>query len=317
MWIRIVRAGTAIALTTLLAGGGRLANAQPGALAVRVTMVKPQLFLVADSMDNLVVYTGKEASLVAGVQSPALVARAKALLSSEKAGPVRFVVMMESEDAPSYGDGGWRATGATTMAHEFLWDRIYMALHPDSASAASNPSPRPVQPGADIPLIGFSAVVATYFGDGREEQIHFIRERSGYTSADVIVHIEQRGVVYLGNTYTTNGYPLINAKRGGRINGIIATANYFITSFGGREARASVIVPGRGPVGTLNDLHEYHDMLVAVRDSVQKMIEGGKSVDEAVAAKPSAAFDARWGHGPVTPDQFVASVYTTIPRPKK
>jgi hypothetical protein len=267
----------------------------------------------------MVVYMGKEGSLVAGVQSPALAARARALLASENARPVRWVLAMESESAPAYGDGGWRPTGATTVAHEYLRVRMYFAMHPapDSATGAPRLPPRPVPPGAELPVVAFSQVLATYFGDGHEEEIHFIRERSGYTDADVVVHFERSGVVYLGNTYTTDGYPLVDTARGGRINGIITTANFFLTTFADRPEKVSVIVPGRGPTATLNELRDYRDMLVGVRDSVQAMVLAGKTLEETLAATPSSAFDARWGHGPVAPARFVTSVYRTIPRPKK
>jgi hypothetical protein len=295
------------------------AAAQRGASFIRVTAVKPQIYLLADSSENLMVFAGTEASLVAGVQSPALVARAKALVAKERAGPVRYAVAMESERALAYGDGGWRASGTTTIAHEYLRIRMYLAMHPepDSATGAPRTPPRPMVPGAQLPLLTFSQVLVPYFGDGHEEEIHFIRERSGYTDADVIVHFERNGVLYLGNTYTTDGYPLVDTERGGRINGIVNTADFFVKNFANKLEKVSVIVPGRGAPATLNDLREYRDMLVSVRDSVQAMVQAGKSLEETLAARPSAAFDARWGRGPVTSEQFVTAVYKTIPRPKK
>ncbi len=35
----------------------------------------------------------------------------------------------------------------------------------------------------------------------------------------------------------------------------------------------------------------------------------GKSVQEVVAAKPTAEFDAKWGKGMLPPDQFVTIAY--------
>jgi hypothetical protein len=33
-----------------------------------------------------------------------------------------------------------------------------------------------------------------------------------------------------------------------------------------------------------------------------------------VAAKPTAAFDARWGHGPVSGDRFAAMAFQSLAR---
>jgi glyoxylase-like metal-dependent hydrolase (beta-lactamase superfamily II) len=40
----------------------------------------------------------------------------------------------------------------------------------------------------------------------------------------------------------------------------------------------------------------FGDMLVALRTRVQRLIDEGKSEDEAVAAKPTKDFDAQWVH---------------------
>ena len=42
---------------------------------------------------------------------------------------------------------------------------------------------------------------------------------------------------------------------------------------------------------------KYRDMLVTVRDRLQKLKSSGKSVDEAVAAKPLDDLDPVWGKG--------------------
>jgi hypothetical protein len=77
--------------------------------------------------------------------------------------------------------------------------------------------------------------------------------------------------------------------------------------------RLEPIVPGRGPVAKKEDLIAYRDMLIAVRDRVLALRDSGKTVDEVVAARPTAEFDARWGRGPVTPPAFVRMVYESLP----
>jgi uncharacterized membrane protein len=53
-------------------------------------------------------------------------------------------------------------------------------------------------------------------------------------------------------------------------------------------------------------------MLVTVRDRVQTKKRAGASVEETVASKPTAEFDAVWGGGLVKADLFVAVVYSTL-----
>jgi hypothetical protein len=57
------------------------------------------------------------------------------------------------------------------------------------------------------------------------------------------------------------------------------------------------------------ELTEYRDMLVAIRDNVAKLKQQGRSLDDAIAAKPTATFDAKWGQFVINPDFFTRLVY--------
>jgi hypothetical protein len=72
------------------------------------------------------------------------------------------------------------------------------------------------------------------------------------------------------------------------------------------------IIPGRGPIATIRDLQAYRDMLRAVHDRVIVLVKSGKSAQDIIASKPTAEFDAKWGHGPVSADQFVGMVVESV-----
>ena len=57
----------------------------------------------------------------------------------------------------------------------------------------------------------------------------------------------------------------------------------------------TVVVPGHGPVGGKTEMTEYRDVLAAIRDRVAALKGEGKSLNEIVATKPTAAYDAKWG----------------------
>ena len=72
------------------------------------------------------------------------------------------------------------------------------------------------------------------------------------------------------------------------------------------------VIPGHGPLSSRADLARYRDVLVAVRDRVKQLIAQKKTVDEIVAAKPLADFDATWGTGFITPEVLLRTVYTSL-----
>jgi hypothetical protein len=57
------------------------------------------------------------------------------------------------------------------------------------------------------------------------------------------------------------------------------------------------------------ELMVYRDMLVAIREKVAALNHSGSSLDETIAAKPTAEFDAKWGQFLITPALFTRLVY--------
>ena len=75
----------------------------------------------------------------------------------------------------------------------------------------------------------------------------------------------------------------------------------------------TVVIPGHGnPVSDREELSAFREMLVAIRENVARLKRQGRSPDETIAAKPTAAFDARWGQSVVTPALFARLVYEGV-----
>ena len=53
-------------------------------------------------------------------------------------------------------------------------------------------------------------------------------------------------------------------------------------------------------------------MLVAIRGNVAALEAQGRSLDEVLAARPTAAYDAKWGNFVVGPDLFTRLVHAGI-----
>jgi hypothetical protein len=53
-------------------------------------------------------------------------------------------------------------------------------------------------------------------------------------------------------------------------------------------------------------------LLVSTREKVATLKKQGKSVDEIVATKPTAATDAKWGNGFRTPKDFIGDVFQGV-----
>ena len=54
-------------------------------------------------------------------------------------------------------------------------------------------------------------------------------------------------------------------------------------------------------------------MLVDIRNKVSSLKSKGLSEEQAIAAKPSAAYDGAWGTSIINPALFVHLVYVSLP----
>jgi glyoxylase-like metal-dependent hydrolase (beta-lactamase superfamily II) len=127
-----------------------------------------------------------------------------------------------------------------------------------------------------------------------------------HTDSDISVAFHEADIIHCGDTYWNGIYPFIDYSTGGNIQGMITATerNLAVTT------DQTIVIPGHGvPVSNKAELQAYRDMLVAIRDNVAKLKEQGRSLDEIIAAKPTAAFDAKWGQFVITPAMFTRLVY--------
>ncbi len=89
---------------------------------------------------------------------------------------------------------------------------------------------------------------------------------------------------------------------------MLAAADHALKTVGDQTK----IIPGHGPLGTKADLKAYRDMLAAVSGRVAGQIKQGKKMEEVVASKPTAQYDAKWGKGFLPPDKFVEMLYDNL-----
>ena len=74
-----------------------------------------------------------------------------------------------------------------------------------------------------------------------------------------------------------------------------------------------IIIPGHGkPVSNKSELKDFRDMLVDIRDKVAALKKTGRTQQETVAAKPTAAHDAKWGQFVIDPAFFTKLVYEGV-----
>ena len=254
-----------------------------------VTELSPGALLFATAAGNVVAVVTPEGAFIAGPLSAASTAGIQAEISRRTRSPVRYVVAAPRLMAQSEGDGGWGRLGAMVATHEDAWGRLS-----DPARLAAS--------GSAAPVAAFSEVLKF---DLAGHGIHVVHQKAGFSDADFLVHFESDGLVYLGESLPGDGYPTIDAEQHGTLDGLIQT-------LGPWTRNGAHFVPARGPVETSSDVMAFRDMLVLMQRRIRALAQAGQTVEQVIAAHPSAEYDARFGHGRVGADAFVREVYGSV-----
>lgn len=163
----------------------------------------------------------------------------------------------------------------------------------------------PAAPDAALPQETFAESNTLWVNNDQENLTH---APNAHTDSDIFIHFVKGNVIHTGDLWFNGMYPLIDLSSGGSVNGMIRGVDQVIALADERTK----IVPGHGPLGNKNALEAYREMLVTVADRVEKLKAQGNTVEQAIAARPTADLDATWGKGPLKPDTFVAIVYNSL-----
>lgn len=163
----------------------------------------------------------------------------------------------------------------------------------------------PPAPAAALPTETFTS---THSLTANGEQVALGHIPPAHTDTDIYIRFAKGNVLHLGDVFFNGIYPFIDAGTGGSINGMVRGVETCLKLADG----STKIVPGHGPLADKAALTSFRDMLVTVRDRVQKLKTSGRTLEQVVAENPTKEFDPTWGKGFMPPPMFIGIVYNTL-----
>lgn len=267
---------------------------------ITVVPVRAGISVLMGSGGNITVLSAKEGKLM--VDAGIAVSQPRVEAALEKLGPGKIRYLINTHYHWDHTDGNkWvQASGATIIAHKNTLKHVSEPTRVDDWNYTFDPLPPAARPKV---LVSASKTIS--FAGNRVMMQNF---GNGHTDSDIWVYFPDADVLVLGDIFWNGVYPFIDNAHGGGINQAIRWADHAIKRCGAN----TVVIPGHGPVGGRAELVEFRTMLATIRDNVAALKKQGKSLDEIIAAKPTAAFDAKYGGFVIDPAFFTRLVYAGL-----
>jgi cyclase len=303
MQARAIAALAAVLVAAAVAAPSAQAQQQDWeAVQIGTTEVAPGVYMLTGRGGNIGLSVGDDGVFLIDDQYAPLTDKIVAAIRALSDGPIRFVLNTHWHGDHTGGNENLGEAGVLIVAHDNVRKRMSVEQFIEALDLHVEPSPQ-----IALPVVTFGDDV-TFHLNG--DEIYSFHVEHAHTDGDAIVIFRRANVVHMGDTFWTGTYPFIDVSSGGSIDGMIAATDTVLTIVDDETH----LIPGHGELSDKAGLQAFRDMLVGVRAAIAEQIALGRTVDEVVAASPTAPWDETWGHGYLNAETFTRHVYADLAR---
>jgi glyoxylase-like metal-dependent hydrolase (beta-lactamase superfamily II) len=264
---------------------------------IQTVAVTKDIYMLMGQGGNIGVSAGEDGVFMIDDQFAPLSAKIRKSVSAISKKPIRFLLNTHWHFDHTGGNEAFSQEGALIIAHNNVRERMANGQFVQ----AFNMDIPPANPAA-LPVLTFDKDITFHWNN---DVIRVEHPAPAHTDGDAVVFFESANVVHMGDLYWNGLYPVIDADSGGSTSGLVR---------GVREVLARIdnntkVIPGHGLLASKVELENYLHMLTTVNDRVSKLRAEGKTLEQVIAAKPTADFDSTWGVAYLNGDQWTTMVY--------
>jgi glyoxylase-like metal-dependent hydrolase (beta-lactamase superfamily II) len=245
-----------------------LASAQDfSRIEITTIPVTDSIYMLQGSGGNIGVSIGDDGTFIIDDQFAPLTEKIIAAIAELTDKPVDFVVNSHWHYDHSDGNENFGRAGAYIVAQ----DNSRQRMETDQVVSLNGRQQAPYED-VGLPKITFMDAMKFYFNGNT---IDLIYSGPGHTDGDAQVFFKEANVIHTGDMFVRYGLPFIDQPNGGSTDGMIDS----IWALAGMIDDDTIIIPGHGQLANRDDLLEYRDMLVTIRERLKAGIGRGMSAD--------------------------------------
>ena len=265
---------------------------------IKSTKINGNVYMLEGAGGNIGVSVGPDGILIVDDQFAPLAEKIKAALKTLGDGKLKFIL-----NTHWHGDhtGGNAPLGreASIIAHDNVRKRLSTEQRIKFFKMTVPPSPSEA-----LPVITFDNSLSVHFNGEEIKAIHFPH---GHTDGDSVIFFTKSNVVHLGDDFFAGRFPFVDLDSGGSVQGLAKNIGEIIPKI----PAGAKLIPGHGPISTLDDLKAFHRMLIETTDVVRKKVARKKTLAQIKTEGLPAEWKS-WGEGFVKTDQWIEIIYNSL-----
>jgi len=159
---------------------------------------------------------------------------------------------------------------------------------------------------AGLPVVTFEDSLSVHFNG---EEVRIAHVPPAHTDGDSVVYFTGANVIHFGDTFFSGRFPNIDLNGGGTVRGYIKGVANAIE----KTPADAKLIPGHGPLSTIKELRDLHELLVETSAIVQKAIDAGKTLDQVKAEGLPDKYKA-WAVPTLSTTRWLEILYTGLKR---
>ena len=224
---------------------------------IKTVHVAKNIYMLQGSGGNIGVSVGPDGILIVDDQFAPLAEKIEAALKQLNPGELKFVLNTHFHGDHTGGNAHF-GRSADIVAHTNVRKRL------GSGDAMIK---------GGLPIITFDDSLSVHFNG---EEIKVLHVPPGHTDSDSIIHFTGANVVHMGDSFFSGRFPNIDLAGGGDVRGFIRN----VEDATKKIPADAKIIPGHGPLSTLKEMKEFHEMLVETSSIVEKAMAAGKTLEQ-------------------------------------
>jgi cyclase len=276
----------------LLTVGSALAQGQPdfSAVEIKTHQVVGNVYYLEGQGGNVGLLVGDDGVLMIDDQFAPLSEKLLAAIRALSDEPIRMLINSHIHGDHTGGNENFGKMGIDIVAHDNVRVRL--------ARGVNNGPPSPA---VALPVVTYGDTMSLHLNG---DTVTIGKLPPAHTDGDSYIRFATADVIHAGDVFRTVGYPGVDFNNGGSVKGTIEALQALVDMAGPNTK----ILPGHGVVSTRDDVAAFRDLAVELQKRFTDLIRQGMTLEQVVAAKPTADLDAQYGSS----ERLIPAFYNAV-----